>query len=235
MFNPRIGFNYDVTGDKDFQLRGGAGIFTSRIPFVWPGASFQNNGMVTGGMRVTTAGSPELIFNPDWNNQPVLPPTQPSGQVDIFAKNFKFPQVFRASIAADKKLPWGLIGTIDLMFTKTINNVLYHNLRYIKSGQLTGTGDDRPLWTSLNLGNDPNTNASRRYTDIMLGTNTNKGYTYNVTAQLQKNFTKGFQGSLSYTFGEAKSMNDGVSSQNSSQWRVPNVRGKNDLDLALSD
>jgi hypothetical protein len=30
-------------------------------------------------------------------------------------------------------------------------------------------------------------------------------------------------------------MNDGVSSQNSSQWRVPNVRGKNDIDLARSD
>ncbi len=235
MLNPRVGFNYDVNGDQTFQIRGGAGLFTSRIPYVWPGASFQNNAVMTGGMRVTAAGSPELIFNPDWNNQPSIPPTQPSGQVDIFAKDFKFPKVFRTSIAVDKKLPWGVVGTFDVTFTKNLNNVLYYNLRYEKTGNLTGTGDDRPIWSRIDLGKDPNTDKNRAYTDIILGTNTNKGYSYNITLQLQKTFASGLAGSLAYNLGHAKSMNDGVSSQNSSQWRVPNVRGKNDLDLATSD
>jgi len=235
MLNPRVGFNYDVKGDQTFQFRGGAGLFTSRIPYVWPGASFQNNAVITGGMRVTAAGSPELLFNPDWNNQPVLPPTQPSGQVDIFAQKFRYPKVFRTNLAVDKKLPWGLIGTVDVTYTKNIHNVLYYNLRYVKNGNLTGTGDNRPIWTKVNLGTDANTGKARAYTDIILGTNTNKGYAYNFTASLQKNFTNGFSGSLAYSLGHAKSMNDGVSSQNSSQWRVPNVRGKNDLDLATSD
>jgi hypothetical protein len=190
---------------------------------------------MTGGMRVTAAGSPELIFNPAWDNQPSIPPTQPSGQVDIFAKDFKFPKVFRTSLAVDKKLPWGMVGTVDVTFTKNLNNVLYYNLRYEKTGSLTGTGDDRPIWSRIDLGTDPNTGKSRAYTDIMLGTNTNKGYSYNLTAQLQKNFANGIAGSIAYTLGHAKSMNDGVSSQNSSQWRVPNVRGKNDIDLATSD
>jgi len=235
MFNPRVGFNYDISGDQSFQLRGGAGLFTSRIPYVWPGASFQNNAVITGGMRVTAAGSPELIFNPDWNNQPVLPPTQPSGQVDIFAKKFKYPQVFRTSMAVDKKLPGGIVGTFDVTYTKTLNNVLYYNLAYEKTGALTGTGDDRPIWSKIALGNDPTTDKKRAYTDIILGTNTNKGYSYNITAQLQKNFVNGFTSSIAYSLGHAKSMNDGVSSQNSSQWRVPNVRGKNDIDFATSD
>ncbi len=235
MFNPRWGFNYDVFGDKSLQIRGGAGLFTSRIPYVWPGASFQNNGMTTGGMRVTTAGSPELVFNPDWNAQPSLAATQPSGQVDIFSSDFKFPKVFRASISADKKLPWGLVGTVEFTYTKNINNVMYYNLAYQKKGELTGTGDNRPIWGKIDLGTDANTNKARKYTDIILGTNTNKGYAYNFTAQLQKEFTNGFTGSLAYNYGDAKSMNDGVSSQNSSQWRVPNVRGKNDLDMATSN
>jgi len=235
MINPRAGFNYDVKGDKSFQLRGGLGLFTSRIPYVWPGAMFQNNAMVTGGMRVTAAGAPELIFNPDWNNQPTVDVAQPSGQVDIFAKEFKFPKVFRTSLAVDKKLPWGLIGTLEAMYTKTINNVLYYNLRYEKTGNLTGTGDDRPIWSPINLGKDPNTEKNRAYTDIILGTNTDQGYAYNLTAQLQKTFDNGFTGSIAYNYGYAESMNDGVSSQNSSQWRVPNVRGKNDLDQAVSD
>ncbi len=235
MLNPRVGFNYDVNGDQTFQFRGGAGLFTSRIPYVWPGASFQNNAVITGGMRVTTEGAPELIFNPDWNNQPTVSATQPSGQVDIFAKEFKFPKVFRTSLAVDKKLPWGLIGTFEMTYTKNLNNVLYYNLRYEKTGELTGTGDNRPIWSRIDLGQDPNTGRNRAYTDIILGTNTNEGYSYNITAQLQKTFANGISGSLAYNLGHAKSMNDGVSSQNSSQWRVPNVRGKNDLDLATSD
>ena len=235
MINPRAGFNYDVKGDKTLQIRGGAGLFTSRIPYVWPGASFQNNAVMTGGMRVTAAGSPELIFNPDWNSQPSIPPTQPSGQVDIFAKEFKFPKVFRTSLAVDKKLPWGLVATVEAIYTKTLNNVLYYNLRYEKTGNLTGSGDDRPIWSRIDLGKDPVTDKNRAYTDIILGTNTSEGSSYNITAQLQKTFENGFAGSLAYTYGATTSMNDGVSSQNSSQWRVPNVRGKNDIDLATSD
>ena len=37
LFSPRVGFNWDVMGDKTVQVRGGSGLFTGRFPFVWIG------------------------------------------------------------------------------------------------------------------------------------------------------------------------------------------------------
>jgi hypothetical protein len=37
LWSPRLGFNWNIEGDNISQLRGGTGIFTGRIPFVWLG------------------------------------------------------------------------------------------------------------------------------------------------------------------------------------------------------
>jgi hypothetical protein len=230
MFGPRVGFNYDVKGDQTTQVRGGVGIFTSRVPFVWPAGSYTNSGVVIGG---TFQANPDIVFNPDPYNQPQASDfgqtdDVPQGQLDIFVEDFKYPQVLRASVAVDQKLPWGLYGTIEGIFTKTLNNVLYYNVNQaMPSGNLTGA-DNRPYWDG--------TEIDDRYTRIILGDNTNEGYGYSVTAMLQKAFDSGFTGSLGYTYGDAFAINDGTSSQNSSQWRyMENVNGRNNLDLTRSD
>lgn len=233
MISPRVGFNWDVFNNQMTQVRGGVGVFTSRLPFVWPGGMYNNNGMMLGGVRYY-----DVAFNPDWQNQqPVYDPTKPitpSGQIDLFDKDFKYPQVLRASIAADQKLPYGFVGTVDFTYSKNLNNVMYYNFRYKKSDKtVTNGGDNRPMWETLDV--FAKGHSAAKYTDVIYGYNTGEGYAYNLTAQLQHSEWNGLSGSIAYSFGVAKSMNDGVSSQNSSQWRVPNVRGKNDIDLATSD
>ncbi|MBS1664719.1 MAG: carboxypeptidase regulatory-like domain-containing protein [Bacteroidetes bacterium] len=42
LFSPRVGFNYDIKGDKTIILRGGSGLFTGRFPFVWVGNQIGN-------------------------------------------------------------------------------------------------------------------------------------------------------------------------------------------------
>ncbi|MFA6401451.1 MAG: TonB-dependent receptor [Salinivirgaceae bacterium] len=234
LFSPRVGFNWDVNGDKTMQLRGGAGLFTSRIPYVWPGGSYNNNGMTVGGMTVQTAGSPELVFNSDWENQPSVT-GNPSGQIDIFAKDFKMPQVFRANFAVDKKLPYDINATLDFTYTKNVNNVTYQNLYVQDTGRvLSGTGDTRTLWSNI-VGNvNTNSGTSGRYTGVYLGSNTSEGHSFNFMAQLDKSWKSGIFASFAYNYGVAKSINDGQSSQNSSQWRVPNNNGRNNLDLGYS-
>lgn len=236
LLSPRIAFNWDVKGDQTTQLRGGAGIFTSRIPFVWVGGIYNNNGVTLGEINSrydpTKPAGPTntpIPFIPQTDQQPSIT-AQPSGQIDLFSKDFKFPQVFRASLAVDQKLPWGLVGSLEGIYSKTLNNVNYYNLAFVKDGQqLSGSGNDhRPFWRKVG------TDTLKGYPNVYYAENTNKGYTYAFTAQLQKGFDHGFSGSIAYTFSRAEGLNDGQSAQNSSQWRMPNVRGKNDLDLGYS-
>jgi hypothetical protein len=231
MFSPRIGFNWDVTGEQTNQVRGGVGLFTSRLPLVWPGGAYTNNGLMQGSL--TEYGIYRLSDYPDWDNQPAPANKQGGGgQIDLFAENFKYPQVLRANLAFDRKLPWGMVGTIEGIFTKTVNNMIYYNVNLRPSSKnQTGNGNDtRPLFDGYG------SKIESAYDHIMVGTNTNKGYTYNFSIQLQKPYYKGFTGSIAYTFGRAMTMNDATSSQNSSQWLyMEHVRGRNDLDLSYSD
>ncbi|WP_291720248.1 TonB-dependent receptor [Bernardetia sp.] len=229
LFSPRFGFNYDVMGDRSLQIRGGIGIFTSRIPLVWPGGAYNNNGLTIGGVFAS-----DVAFRPDPFNQYTATDlgrsdNLPSGQMDLFVDDFKLPQVVRASLAVDKSLPWGMVGTLEGIYTKTLNNVVYYNVNTKPATRNFSGADNRPYY-------DRRDEVEGAYTRIMVGDNTNEGYSYNITAQIQKPFENGFTASLAYTYGRSMAVNDGTSSQNSSQWRyVPNVRGKNDLDLGYSD
>lgn len=234
MFSPRLGFNYDVTGTRSTQLRGGLGIFTSRIPYVWPGASYNNNGILVG--AIPGGANPNVPFKPDPFDQydgPDVGATVavPSGDINLFAKDFKFPQIFRTTLAVDQKLPWNLTGTLEGVYSKTLNNINYTQMNIAPSTVNLAGQDKRPRYNRASGALIDNT-----YRHILLGENTNKGYSYNVTAQLTKPFDNGFSASAGYTFGRSKVINEGTSSQNSSQWRfIENVNGKNRLDLTNSD
>ncbi|WP_017258610.1 TonB-dependent receptor [Pedobacter arcticus] len=222
LFAPRLGFNYDIKGDRSVQLRGGTGIFTGRVPFVWLSNQYGNSGVLFGTVdRKTSTGNP-LTFVPDANNQQSAGAGSNKAEVNLITEDFKIPQVFRSNLALDFKLPFGVTGTLEGIYSKTINNVLYTDINLAPNTTsarlnplLSNNADNRLVYGAKVDGTN--------FTNAILLDNTSKGYTYNLTAQLQKNFGNGVSASFAYTNTEAKSLNDGTSSTALSNWEFLQV------------
>ena len=178
--SPRLGFNWDVKNDNTTQIRGGLGIFTSRLPLVWPGGTYNNNGITAGFIQLTNSNAP--AFNPDPNTQfadPAPGTGAVGGQVDLFAKDFKLPQVFKTNIAVDQKLPGGFVFSADFIWNDNITAVTYENINIAgPQFQTTGAGS-RPNYGFVKVDNT--------YSDIYLGSNTGAGSSYNISGTLSKN------------------------------------------------
>ncbi len=219
-FAPRLGFNWDVNGNRSTQIRGGIGVFTSRLPLVWPGGTYNNNG-VTGGFNFEF-GQP---FEADINNQfedPAPGSGGVGGNIDLLAEDFKLPQVVKYNIAVDQKLPfWNLVGSVDFLYTDVITDIYYENLNIgAPVGNYSGA-DNRPFY-------DRRGTIDGTYQRIILASNTGGGSATNLTFSLRKPFENGFSGQVAYAYGESTKVFDGTSSQNSSQWRnIQSVNGKN--------
>ncbi|HJW29906.1 MAG TPA: hypothetical protein VJ508_11775, partial [Saprospiraceae bacterium] len=231
MLSPRVGFEYDMKGNRKSIIRGGIGIFTSRIPFVWPGAMFTNNGLTIG--RVTEADlGGSVAFRPDVNNQYTNPNFAiPSGEVDLFTKDFKYPQVFKTNLAWDQKFAHGFELSLEGLFTKTLNNIVYTQVNSDPTVKFnwTGTPDTRPVYVNKNLVNIYGGG-------VYVASNTNKGYTYNLTASVSKEFGGSLDLYVAYNYGDGKATQEGTSSQNSSQWRGQvGINGRNFPVLGRTD
>lgn len=191
LFSPRVGFNLDVTGDRSTQLRGGTGIFTGRIPFVWFGNVISNPGAnpnlfpAPGGQQIKTSDDAIL---------------QQSFDVNAMVSDFKWPQVWTTNLAVDHKLPWDLLGTIELIYGKDINAVYVRNAD-LRTPRRT-LPDGRPFFG----GADSSELNSDGGAGIYVIDNTNEGWNFNASAQLRKQFPFGLTASVGYSFLVAKNV-----------------------------
>ncbi len=240
--SPRFGFNWDVRGDRSLQVRGGTGLFTGMLPFVWFTNQPTNSGVIQSPEIGWGPGNANLVgleFNPDYKaliasdpvNFPQSASTLPNNStLTQVGKSFKFPQIWRSNLAVDVELPWSMIFTAEAMYSKDINAVQQININLADpTGTLAGP-DNRMFWTS--------STAAKVVSTVSAATelrNTKQGYQYSLTAMLTKNFSKGLSGMFAYTYTEAKdiSANPG-SSAYSAYSSNTSIGSLNDPELSYS-
>ncbi|MEN9701146.1 MAG: hypothetical protein RIR55_461 [Bacteroidota bacterium] len=208
--SPRIGFNYDAYGDQTLQIRGGAGLFQGAPPFVWISNQASNSGMALFGSFTNNNTN---TFSPDVN---AYRPTATGGlsssySINVTDPNYKFPQVFKSTLAADKKLGNGWTMTVEGTYTKQFNASVFQNIALPNTG-LVKLSDGRwrfpytstyPLGGKQMGGTTAATANNPTIGNAIYMTNSSAGYAWTGTLQIQK-VTRNFIFTAAYTRQEAK-------------------------------
>ena len=213
LLSPRVGFKwYALTNAKlKMTLRGGAGIFTGRIPFVWITNCYSNTGMTQTGYTLYGDDIPQFGVSPSGSAG-----TSANPVIYVADRKFRMPQTFKANLALETVYR-GWKMTLEGIYAKSINDISIRNIvasdngskLYAVNSTLANQSNTTPYYDS---------SAKKSFSSIYLLENENRGYAYNLSAMLEKSFTNGLQFSAAYTFSQSFTVNDGVSSSAPSIW-----------------
>ncbi len=205
LWSPRIAFRYDVAGDKSTIIRGGTGIFTGRIPFVWLTNMPTNSGVYQNQVAITDLTRLQNFkFRPSINAYrdsfpSVVGSTVPSAGFVLIDPDFKFPSVWRTYLAFEKSLKGGWLFTTELSIARDINAVIMRNANLKAPDARFSGNDNRPRYTST-AARWVNPAYQR---NIIVLENSKEGFSTFATVSVSKSFAKGFYSSLSYTYTSA--------------------------------
>ncbi len=243
--SPRLGFSWDVLGDRSLKIRGGTGLFAGRIPLVFFTNMPTNAGIVKG--RLTKMTNPEVLskmmpngklVTDRWQILDILnsvdakkypktitPESAPApSEIAGVDPNFKMPQVWKSSLAVDYTLPvsFPLSISAEYIFNKTINGIMLDNYAIYQdnSGWATFNGaDNRHIY--------PSTYKYDRVNAFVL-TNTHKGYGSVATVSLNARPVQNLNITAAYTHTVSKEITGMPGSNASAAWQyIPSVDGPN--------
>ena len=201
-FSPRIGFTYDVLGDKRLKIRGGSGLFSGRLPLVFFTNMPTNSGMIQYQAQINAANAAKNGFSMDEFKGGIIPNVEDLKQklfslgypqtvkpedgtvpssISAVDNKFKMPQVWKSSLAVDYQIPvsFPFTATVEGIFNKTVNGVCLSDWSMMPvEGFVRWNGaDNRPIYPT----------TFRTGTKAFVLENTSKGYgwTGNVTLTAQ--------------------------------------------------
>lgn len=253
IFSPRVGFTWDVLGNKSLKVRGGTGLFAGNLPLVFFTNMPTNGGMVQYQAQINAANAAKRGFDMDTfagglvtdangkatqkalydklislGYPSTIKPedgTVPSA-IAAVSENFKLPQVWKASLAIDYQVPVSFPFTLsgEFIFNKTLNETS------ISDWSIPSVGGFARLNGVDNRPIYPT--GFRTNTKAFVLENTSRGYgwTANLTANVQP--AEWVSLMAAYTHNVAKSVTGMPGSNAESAFTyVPTVEGPNHIKL----
>ncbi len=252
--SPRLGFTWDVFGDKSLKVRGGTGLFSGRLPLVFFTNMPTNSNMVQyKGMWNATGKSGALktdmsqfagnimtgndlrdyIISKNLGPQTIKPEDGVAGStINAVNPDFKMPQVWKTSIAVDYQIPtsFPFSATVEAIFNKTINAVCISDWSIKDVGGFArfNGADNRALYQDFKY-TDANGKA---LPNAFVLDNTSKGYGWSFNAMLTAQPAEWISLMASYTHTVSKEKTGMPGSDASSAFTyIPCTQGPNNVGL----
>lgn len=255
--SPRVGFNWDVFGDKSLKVRGGTGLFTGRLPLVFFTNMPSNSGMIQynaqvnaknaasrgfsmdefkGGLVVDNTGTPtiEALYNKlsTLGYPTTIDPSKgeySSGMCGV-DPSFKMPQVWKTTIAVDYQIPvsFPLSITAEGIFNKTINGATIDDWSIPSAAGFSRVnGADNRAMFPKGF---------QKNSSLYVLTNTSKGYGYSASVTLNGRPADWCDFMMSYTHSVFKELTSLPGSNASSVLNyIGTVDGPNPNNMRLHD
>jgi hypothetical protein len=204
LWSPRVGFSYEL-GGRGF-LRGGVGLFSGRPAYHWIGSVFGFNGLDAATLFCDESVIPAFTLDPA--DQPT---TCGDGafvsrtEINYFDPAFRFPRNFRAALGTDLRLPWGVVGTVDLLYVRGVNQIYLTDVNLVATGAAAGEGG-RVLYGTLDpaTGEGTPNRRSDAFGPVIEIRNSSGDRSYLATAELRKRFAGGAEVGVAYTYTDSR-------------------------------
>jgi len=208
LWSPRLGVNYDLSGDGDAFLRGGIGLFGGPPPYRWLGNGYRE----TGDETVVFCNRPDVPpFDP--LNQPE---TCPSGggtspRISFFDPGLKLPQNLKLALGVDRRFPSGVVATIDFLYTRAVHQI-YESDANLGAPTSAAAGEGgRPLYGTISGTTSATLVTNPAWRDTSFGENeiyrvSNRGgdNSFSLSLQLRKRFGETLALYASYAYSHVR-------------------------------
>lgn len=246
-WSPRVGFAWELDAAGRTRLRGGTGVFAGRPPLAWLHDAFSAYGrgvsVLHCGTRPLDAGPPPVFpDNPDYRTPP---PACRNGlglesgigsAVDLVSPRYDVPETLRTSLAVDRQLPWHVVATVEVLYShdrtgaRFVNRNLRGPIGVDRFGRVMyGTIDQRGVASPVLV--------APRFSEVIDLVNDPRGYSYAVTAQLDKQFSNRIEARLAYAHVSARDVQSDRYVRAADNWQLGAVlAGRDDArPLGVSD
>lgn len=258
--SPRIGFTWDVFGNKSLKIRGGTGVFSGRIPLVLLLNMPTNSGTIQqqtilngtglynaqiadmslfeGGLKLDANGKATKEALRDFIVANGFGPksyedNQLPSLISAVDPNFKMPQTWKTTLAVDYTFPtsFPLSITAEMIYNKTITDVLVRDWSIKDYTQLPAfEGPDKRPFYSATHQYDYV--DGKHVPNAFVLSNTNQGYGYLFSFTVKTKPFDALDIKLSYTFNEVYTLSDLPNDElNSVIPYIPTVKGFNHTEL----
>jgi hypothetical protein len=211
LISPRLGVNWQSDLQYTTQVRGGGGVFTGRLPYIWLANAYANTGLRS------------MVFACRDYDIPAMDPTSPpmacadgatpmetgTANALVFRPDFRYPRELKASLAIDQQLPLGLTASAEVLLVQTMSQVIIQDLNLVSAAP-KDTDYNKMFGPRTQFGEPvaPTGYYQRHLLDgyahvLEMGNENSSGFAHAITLGLERGFGDRFAMSGSYSFNHS--------------------------------